>query len=212
MLGLGFLSRSHIDDGDGAITGVFGGYLYFNLSFSHGCKRGTHPGHPRPRHRRADDGLDPTHRRTRRQTATRTLPSARWVFCALPPSGTVRSVDRPRADRPRSEHRAEVVGVSARPAPYNAATTTMLKIRITLYQPAEARTAHRHTAWTRCWTNLRRWAPDGAARTAGTRRGIDGGPGRPGAGALSGLGTIETAQPAAALVGARPDRSRHARS
>ncbi len=32
LVGLGALSRSHIDDSDGAITGVFGGYLYGNVS------------------------------------------------------------------------------------------------------------------------------------------------------------------------------------
>ena len=32
LLGLGFLSRSHIDDSDGGASGVFGGYLYGNLS------------------------------------------------------------------------------------------------------------------------------------------------------------------------------------
>lgn len=32
LVGLGCLSRSHIDDSDGAITGVFGGYLYGNVS------------------------------------------------------------------------------------------------------------------------------------------------------------------------------------
>jgi pyruvate,water dikinase len=34
VLGLGFLSRSHIDDSNGAITGVFGGYLYGNVSMT----------------------------------------------------------------------------------------------------------------------------------------------------------------------------------
>ena len=32
VLALGFLSRSHLDDSSGAITGVFGGYLYGNVS------------------------------------------------------------------------------------------------------------------------------------------------------------------------------------
>ncbi len=32
LLGLGFLSGSHIDDSDGGASGVFGGYLYGNLS------------------------------------------------------------------------------------------------------------------------------------------------------------------------------------
>ena len=34
VLGLGFLSRSHLDDSSGAITGVFGGYLYGNVSMT----------------------------------------------------------------------------------------------------------------------------------------------------------------------------------
>ena len=34
IIDLGFLSRSHLDDGDGAITGVFGGYLYGNVSMT----------------------------------------------------------------------------------------------------------------------------------------------------------------------------------
>ena len=43
VLGLGFLSRSHLDDSSGAITGVFGGYLYGNVSMMrararHACR------------------------------------------------------------------------------------------------------------------------------------------------------------------------------
>ena len=34
VLNVGFVSRSHIDDSDGAITGVFGGYLYGNVSLT----------------------------------------------------------------------------------------------------------------------------------------------------------------------------------
>ena len=34
VLDVGFVSRSHIDDSDGAITGVFGGYLYGNVSLT----------------------------------------------------------------------------------------------------------------------------------------------------------------------------------